>query len=500
MALNLPVSPYIVGFPISKPDYFYGRRHQINEFFNVLRGSALRSLRVLGLRRSGKTSFLLHVAHPEVAGPELQNDSRLTIIAYVDLQADIKTPSDFYLAVAEAVACSTPSHPRPQVLDTYPDFRSFSKWLASILAASESLRLVVLVDEFEVLARSLEFGLSFFHSLRALVTRFLPRFAWVTASYSDLYTLSPKDRTSPFFNIFHPKPIILGPLEPGEIERLICDPAESSGVEFSPEEVQAIQDIAGAMPYFLCIVADQWFLTRKPDVPVDQCREKVLALLRSLSQIQIQLDHYWQHLTGQEQDCLCQLALGKSSRGTNQDVEQKLLRFGLLDHDEGGLKVAGEVLRQWIENNHLQRRRQVDPNSVAPFVPIIVEATKFVFNEAGKWIEDIRKQTLAKAPPPKTTLGLPPGTEAQLSNEPVDMQAVAEMMDSSAAEMMTDEIEGLVEQIRIHHNNLIRLQTRKAKYGIDVPVNVEQQIDDESESVVEKTVWLVELLNKVYRG
>lgn len=497
MALNLPASPYVIGPPISKPDYFYGRRHQINEFFNVLRGSALRSLRVLGLRRSGKTSLLLHVAHSGVAGPELQGDPHTTVIAYVDLQGGIKSPAGFYLAVAEAVACSTPSHLRPQVLAAYPDFRSFSKWVGSILATSESLRLVVLVDEFEVLARSPEFGLSFFHSLRALVTRFLPRFAWVTASYSDLYTLSPKDRTSPFFNIFHPKPIILGPLEPEEIERLIRDPAQSCGVEFSSQEVHAIQDIAGAIPYFLQVVAEQWFFTRRPDMPIDQCREKVLVHLRSLSQIQIQLDHYWQHLTGQEQDCLCQLALGKSSRGTNQDVEQKLLRFGLLDHDEGGLKVAGEVFRQWIENRH-KRRCQVDPNSVAPFVPIIVEATKFVFNEASKWIESTRKKALDKAPLPKTTPVLSI-TKARFSEAQADLQAMAAMMDNSAAETMAHEIQGLIEQIRMHRRSLTDLEIQETEFGGLVPTHVKRGIERESRSIVEKTARLVKLLNEVYR-
>jgi len=30
---------------------------------------------------------------------------------------------------------------------------------------------------------------------------------------------------------------------------------------------------------------------------------------------------------------------------------------------------------------------------VTPFVPIIVEATKFVFDEVGKWIDDVRQRS-----------------------------------------------------------------------------------------------------------
>jgi hypothetical protein len=498
MTPGLPDSPYIIGLPISDPCHFFGRAHQIKRFFQMLRSPTLQPLRVLGLRRSGKTSFLRHVARPEIVGSQLQ-DNRPTIIAYVDLQAGIETPVDFYLAVAEAIACPTLSPPTPQVLETYPDFRSFRKWLKSILASSRNLRLVVLLDEFEILAQSPKFGLSFFTSLRALVTGSPGRFAWVTASSSDLYALLPEDRqTSPLFNIFHPMPIILGPLEPGEIERLICIPAKSCGVEFSPQEVRAIQDIAGAIPYFLQVVAEQWFFTRKPDISVVQCREKVLAQIRSLSQIQDRLDRYWQRLTDQEQNCLYQLALGKPSRQRSQEMEQKLLHFGLLSQDNGSLKVAGEVFRQWIKNNHSQRRYQVDPSSVAPFVPIIVEATKFVFTEAGKWIESIRKKVPDKASLPKTTLALPI-TQTQFSATQADLQAMAAMMDSSAAETMAYEIQGLVEQIQMHRRNLTDLETQETEFGGLVPTHVKRGIERESQYFVKKTTRLVKLLNEIYQ-
>jgi hypothetical protein len=502
MDLNSSVSPYIVSFPVSGPGYFYGRCHQINQFFNVLRSQALQSQRVLGLRRSGKTSFLHHIAHPKIAHSALQGYSHPPVIAYVDLLAGIETPSDFYLAVADSIAGYIPSDVGSQVPNEFPTFRSFREWLVSILAPPKNLRLVVLLDEFEVLTQSPRFEASFFQGLRALATSQL---MWVTATYSDLYTLrgqdGEEDRSSPFFNVFHPTPIIIGPLEPEETQRLIYDPAKSRGVEFSPGEVQAIQDIAGALPYFLQATAEQWFSTRRPTMSVERRREKVLEqLLDPFSLIQNQLSRYWQRLTGQEQDCLCQVAQGKLSRRTNSAVEQKLLRFGLLSQDNDSLKVAGEVFRRWVEDNYLEIKRRVlmDPSNVAPFVPIIVEATKFVFNEASKWIDSIRQNASDETLPPEITLALPV-TEAQFSQTQTDLPAMVAMMDSAMAEMLADEIQGLVKQIKIHRRNLTNLEVTEAKYGIDVPTRVQGQIEDESKSIVEKTTRLVELLKQIYQ-
>jgi len=180
-------------------------------------------------------------------------------------------------------------------------------------------------------------------------------------------------------------------------------------------------------------------------------------------------------------------------------VEQKLWRFGLLNRDDGTLKIAGEVFEQWVRKNHSRKRsHQMDPSDVAPFVPIIVEATKFVFNEASKWIEGVRKKMQDKVPTPETTLALPI-TEAQFLKTQADLQAMAAVMDSSVAATRAYEIQGLVKQIKIHRKNLTDLESTAAKYSIDVPVRVRRQIEDESESIVESTARLVELLKQVYR-
>jgi hypothetical protein len=97
-----PASPYIVGPPVP-PDHFYGRADQIEKFFRIMRSPVLQPLRVLGLRRSGKTSFLWKVSQRSVYEAELDSASRSTIIAYVTLQDNITSPEKFFLAVAKSI-------------------------------------------------------------------------------------------------------------------------------------------------------------------------------------------------------------------------------------------------------------------------------------------------------------------------------------------------------------------------------------------------------------
>jgi len=116
-------SPYIVGTPVPV-DFFFGRSDQIAQFFNMLRGSVLQPLRVLGFRRSGKTSFLLKVADRDVIRAHLSSQKNQTFIAYVDLQAGVKSPDDFYRRVAKSITRAIAGNLSLQIPAAFPDFDS----------------------------------------------------------------------------------------------------------------------------------------------------------------------------------------------------------------------------------------------------------------------------------------------------------------------------------------------------------------------------------------
>src|SRR3972149_391441 len=172
-------SPYIVGTPVPV-DFFFGRSDQIAQFFNMLRGSVLQPLRVLGFRRSGKTSFLLKVADRDVIRAHLSSQKNQTFIAYVDLQAGVKSPDDFYRRVAKSITRAIAGNLSLQIPAAFPDFDSFSQWLETILTPRTNFRVVVLLDEFEKLVRRAAFTPDFFDGLSSLVSPMFPsRLTWV---------------------------------------------------------------------------------------------------------------------------------------------------------------------------------------------------------------------------------------------------------------------------------------------------------------------------------
>lgn len=350
------VSPYIVGTPVPV-DFFFGRNDQLAQFFNMLRGSVLQPLRVLGFRRSGKTSFLFKVADRDVIQAHLPDQKDQTFIAYVDLQAGIKSPNNFYRQVAKSIARAINGNSSPHIPPAFPEFESFSQWLEETLTPHTNFRVVVLLDEFEKLVWPLAFAPDFFDGLRSLVSTILPRrLTWVTASYLDLHDLDPQisrnSESSEFFNIFHPTPIILGGMEPAEADQLICKPAANMGMSIAPEEVGWIRHIAGTMPYFLQATAEQWLILRSSSLPLKDCEQEVLEnLLGIASQLPDQMRRYCRRLTNEERAYLIRVAQAESNIKTDLAVERKLLCYGLLSEENGQIQISGEVFRQWLNQN-----------------------------------------------------------------------------------------------------------------------------------------------------
>lgn len=449
-------NPYIVGSPINNPVDFYGREEQVEYFFEKLsHPTSLPSMRVLGLRRSGKTSFLKYVAHRDTIKQYL--DSLIpTVIAYVDLQQPIGTQQAFFQEVARAVFSAlapslSPADQRalhPRFSCDYPFF-DFRDWLETVpqislaqntakrdvfyervtlrkvlstLAIDElrdkvcvdlgvdvddlvginytkskliralieyyehrqqftylvdyihseyayrframlpgqsasgtalSWRWVILLDEFERLSQpdNSPFDYDFFGGLRSLVGPF--NLAWVTASHRDLDVLCPGGNNSPFFNIFHLTPIVMGPLERREADSLTREPARTVGVMFSQAEVAAIKGIAGPMPYLIQATACEWFDARqRTGIPVDVCQEQVLAsLLAPNNLVNKLMCRLWQHLKEDERTCLRQVAHGDQPGEVSQHVKDQLVSFGLLLRTENDLNIAGTLLKRWI-NDH----------------------------------------------------------------------------------------------------------------------------------------------------
>ena len=89
-------NPFTFGNPIKEPARFVGREAEIRQIVNRLLSSAHESTSVIGERRIGKTSLLLHLADQQVAVKLGLTPDQFCLV-YVDFQGltDI-TPQRFW--------------------------------------------------------------------------------------------------------------------------------------------------------------------------------------------------------------------------------------------------------------------------------------------------------------------------------------------------------------------------------------------------------------------
>ena len=339
-------SPYTVGHPVD-PANFFGRREEVGRVFGVIGGQQVQSVSLLGLRRSGKTSFLRYVAHPPVMARYLSDPSDYLLV-FVDLQSGVTTPVDFYQKVSEALAAAVGiSSP----LDRFdqPQLRH----VEAVLEAAAPRRVLILLDEFDRLTTYPVFNEAFFTGLRSLVTD--NQLGWVTTSYRNLYELGRQlkvPQTSPFFNIFSTS-IYLGALTPSEADELIIQPALSARQPFSTDDVVWLKTLAGQVPAFLQKAAQALFEARRrdPDGPVAR-REAKQEFTRWAEH---HFSYYWETLTEKEQDLLTQIATGDTSISFFANTLQQgdttvddLVSYALVAESEDRYYIGGVALANWI--------------------------------------------------------------------------------------------------------------------------------------------------------
>jgi hypothetical protein len=140
-------------------------------------------------------------------------------------------------------------------------------------------------------------------------------------------------------------------------------------------------------------------------------------------------------------------------------------------------------------------------DELTPYMPVIVEATKFLFGEAGQWLDKLRHRSgaLAETPQVLAQNETPALTAERFFQLEANPGALASLINRQQAEANAYVIEGLVEQIKIHHKNLTDHQSVEAEYGALTPQYVKRAIEREATAIVEKSARLRELLEQVYQ-
>lgn len=306
------LNPFFHRGPVRDPAYFFGRAREAAYIADLLRAG--QSVALSGQRRLGKTSLLFHLIHENVSttyglGPDT------TRWVYLDGgMFDGLDEEWLYGAIDRALGGDTDAVP-------YPRFVERVRGLAA-----QGQRLILCLDEFELIAANARLGPALFNHLRALAAQFSLQF--VTASRDPLLHITfahPDTLSSPFFNIFAPLHLPL--FSEAEAADLLATLSARAGQAFAPERVSALIDYVGPHPLFVQVAGYRAFAAFQ-DLS-GSLRENLTGLVRPQirADLESHLQYYWNNLRPDEQYTLAALPLLKDNHSPAHD---RLDKAGLL--------------------------------------------------------------------------------------------------------------------------------------------------------------------------
>ena len=333
---------------------FYGRESSISEILGLLRNG--QSASIIGPRRIGKSSLLLHLCRESVRRDfNLHAPNALFIL--VDCQELGGSPPEevydaLYTGVVDAAEPAGIKLPESTGAGTY---RALDRALNRV--AQSGATVVVLLDEFELLAANEQLGPYFFSRLRGLTTKY--GLAYITASQRPLYAITADEQvlSSPFFNIF--VTLQLGLYSHAEAHGLLAQRLTNNSITFDEALANYLIDLVGPHPFFLHIAGYHAFQA------LHQGRQLDSAESRSEIDDAIEIEsnshqsYHWNNLNHDEQYTLATLE-------GSIDIERMLEQQCLVHRGESGLTYPSIILRRFVRRQTVEGVVQAGPFVIDP--------------------------------------------------------------------------------------------------------------------------------------
>ncbi|MBV9692048.1 MAG: VCBS repeat-containing protein [Ktedonobacteraceae bacterium] len=307
-------NPYSTGTPSPDNKMFFGREQDIAFLKdNLTRPSAQSVIVLYGQRRSGKTTLLLHL----LKTPVLEEH----IPVLIDMQGESlqisasKFLHNLAFYIAKEVKKRGLSVPQPEQKDfsNDPTF-AFNRFLDRVEGELDGQRIILLIDEFEVLEEQIKKGKlepEILEFLRSLMQH-RHNINFLLSGTHKIEQLT-KGYWSVFFNIAcHHR---LSKLNSQAAADLITKPIEGY-LEYDSYALKKIQQLTANQPYLIHLMCRSL---------VDHCDEKrksyvtindVNTVLREVMQTgQFHFDWIWEQLSPEERSTLSALAQGGKEEG-----------------------------------------------------------------------------------------------------------------------------------------------------------------------------------------
>ena len=285
-------SPFVVGRPLKATEPIFGRESIFNNIASNV--SNYGSTNIVGERRMGKTSIIIHLVNNPTRYLPDQSDQPPLVIAQVDLQRDVHNANRFYgLALRELLDRLPPSRSQEaralatlhERLKNTPEatYDEFDRVLRQLHDPSGiQVRPVLVIDEFERLLNPTDPAAfpypDFFNNLRSLMTAGL--LALIVASREPLINYftdpnRPNGLTSTFPS--YCMPLTLELLDESAADTLLLQP---SNHKLAPPHAELAKRWAKGHPCKLQAAGAAWYqakVERRPPHWIKQRYQQLIA-------------------------------------------------------------------------------------------------------------------------------------------------------------------------------------------------------------------------------
>ena len=355
-------NPFSFGDPIKESKHFVGRRREVAEIYTAI-GQAS-SISIVGERRIGKSSLLLHVTDPSVTQKNGLDPAKY-IFAHFSFEGySTISPTALWRqilnsalgqvrqpALLEQVAARLAREPlsHADLDDLLGKFRE------------TDVTFVVALDEFDTAAANPNFDKDFFGGLRTLSAKH--RVSWLVASHRDMIDLryAHSDAIgSPFFNFF--RVVSLGNFTDDDVDTLLKTGLADTGIAFKVSDRAFLNRYAGHHPYFVQAAAHYLFTAYAVRyLRAGQPDEKwIVERLRDVGRQQFR--YYWDGSENGEKLILATLALieqgdvahykldqSLADKSPTKEMLRRLRQRALIEDDHGSRPhVFSDLFIEWI--------------------------------------------------------------------------------------------------------------------------------------------------------
>ncbi len=348
-------NPFFHRGAIRRAEEFFGRTAQITEILGLLGNG--QSVSIIGPRRIGKSSLMLHLSRSAVRdAANLAPPDALFIL--VDCQELGGSPPEevydaLYTGVLDAAEDANILLKPARRPGTY---RALDRALNQV--TQQGTAIVVLLDEFELLAANEQLGPYFFARLRGLTTKY--GLAYVTASQRPLYAITADEEvlSSPFFNIF--VTLQLGLFSQQEAQGLLQQRLSTTDISFGQTLCDHLLNLVGAHPFFLHVAGYHTFQALKQGVVFETATQR--AQIDDAVEIEANshISYLWNNLEHEEQYSLATL---DGSIDTIRLLEQQCL---IAPSNGNGYDYTSAILHRFVRRQEVEGLIQAGPFVIDP--------------------------------------------------------------------------------------------------------------------------------------